>query len=51
MSVPPKPPGRSLLKNIQCPSREKEGTFSVDGVLTIGPRFVGGPQGSSTLAR
>ncbi|HMG33453.1 MAG TPA: hypothetical protein VKM94_05915 [Blastocatellia bacterium] len=51
MSTSPKPPRRSLLKNIQCPSREKLGTLSDAAVLTIGPRFTGGPHGSSTLAR
>jgi len=34
------------LKNIQCPSREKLGLFSVAGVLMVEPMFCGGPQGS-----
>src|SRR6185503_19243487 len=44
-------PGRSLLKNNQCPSREREGGPSVATVFTRSPRFTGRPQGSSGLAR
>ena len=44
-------PSRLLLKNIQWPSRENEGTASFAGVLTIPPRFSGGPQAASTDAR
>src|SRR5437660_12505957 len=47
----PKPPGRSLLKNIQCSSRESAGTFSRLVLLTTAPRFTGGPHGASRLTR
>src|SRR5213596_3460426 len=51
MSRRPKPPGRSLLKYIVCPSREKEAASSLEAVLIVGPRFTGSPQASSRLAR
>src|SRR6266511_4023254 len=51
MSRIPKPCGRSLLKYIVCPSREKAGASSLEAVLIVGPRFTGSPQASSRLAR
>src|SRR5712691_9435027 len=51
MSLPPWPPGRVLAKNMMWPSRENVGTVSAKLVLMVGPRFTGGPHGSSTLAR
>src|SRR2546425_6922003 len=52
MSKPPRLPGPpTRLKNIQWPSRENSGTASRTAVLIVGPRFTGGPQESSTLAR
>src|SRR5947208_2655654 len=44
-------PGRLLLKNSQCPSRERLTTFSVNGELTVGPRLLGAPHGASRDAR
>src|SRR6266566_2399343 len=51
MSARPHPPGRKLWKYIRCPSGENAGATSLELELTVGPRFCGGPQGSSTLAR
>src|SRR2546425_9883832 len=52
MSKPPRLPGPpTRLKNIQWPSRENSGTASRTAVLIAAPRFAGGPQESSTLAR
>src|SRR2546425_6235961 len=52
MSKPPRLPGPpTRLKNIQWPSRENSGTASRTAVLIAAPRFAGGPQDSSTLAR
>src|SRR5262245_57238076 len=45
------PPTGPLLKNSQCPSREKPGALSSPSVLRVGPRFTGTPHGSSWLAR
>ena len=47
----PKPPGRLLLKNSQCPSRERLTAFSVNGELTAGPRLLGAPHGASPDGR
>src|SRR5260370_24220446 len=49
MSTPPRPPGRLLPKNNQCPSGENVGALSYPDVLMLGPRFCGVPQGVSTL--
>src|SRR3989441_12642508 len=51
MSARPHPPGRKLWKYIRCPSGENVGATSLELELTVGPRFCGGPQGSSTVAR
>ena len=51
MSARPHPPGRKLWKYIRCPSGENVGATSLELELTVGPRFCGGPQGSSRLAR
>src|SRR5216117_2628229 len=51
MSARPHPPGRKLWKYSRCPSRENAGATSLELELTVGPRFCGGPQGSSRLAR
>src|SRR5207249_10827218 len=51
MSARPHPPGRKLWKYIRCPSGESVGATSLELELTVGPRFCGGPQGSSRLAR
>src|SRR6185437_12778882 len=51
MSATPHPPGRRLWKYSRCPSGESVGATSLTLELTVGPRFCGGPQGSSTLAR
>jgi hypothetical protein len=51
ISAEPNPPGRSLLKNSQWPSRENAGTCSFDAELSVGPRFTGAPQSSSTESR
>src|SRR2546426_267539 len=51
MSARPHPPGRKLWKYIRCPSGENAGATSLELELTVGPRFCGGPQGSSTVAR
>src|SRR3989442_15254188 len=51
MSARPHPPGRKLWKYSRCPSGENAGATSLELELTVGPRFCGGPQGSSTLAR
>src|SRR2546421_1399770 len=49
-SLPPKPPGRLLLKNNQWPSRDRAGTFSMNAVFTV-PTFVGSPHAPSTVSR
>src|SRR2546422_2709490 len=48
-----RPPSRAepLLNNSQCPSGVKSGAMSLLALLMFGPRFWGGPQGSSSLAR
>src|SRR2546428_11266252 len=51
MSARPHPPGRKLWKYIRCPSGENVGAASLELESTVGPRFCGGPQGSSRLAR
>src|SRR5438034_641124 len=51
MSFPPTPPVRLLLKNIQCPSREKFGTLSIAVLFTVGPRFTGACHGAFLSAR
>src|SRR3989454_582755 len=51
MSARPHPPGRKLWKYTRCPSGENAGATSLELELTVGPRFCGAPQGSSTLAR
>ena len=51
MSAMPHPPGRKLWKYIRCPSGENAGATSLELELTVGPRFCGAPQRSSTVAR
>src|SRR5919201_3129822 len=51
MSFMPRPPVRSLAKNIQCPSREKLGTASCRALFTVGPRFTGMPHSPFLFAR
>lgn len=50
-SAAPNPPGRLLLKYSRCPSSERAGWPSLNGVLIVGPRFCADPHGASTLAR
>ena len=51
MSLDPRLPGRSLLKNSRCSLRDSAATASRPAVLTAGPRWAGGPHGSFRLAR
>src|SRR3954468_1988303 len=51
MSLLPKPPSRFVLKNSQCSSRDRAGTFSSEALLTFAPRLTGAPHGASRLAR
>jgi hypothetical protein len=44
-------PGLRLMKNSQCPSRDRFGFVSSAAELTTGPRFTGNPQRSCTLVR
>src|SRR5262249_14537026 len=44
-------PGRLLMKNSQCPSREMLGLVSSAVELTMAPRLVGAPQAAVTLSR
>src|SRR5439155_10019634 len=51
MSARPHHPGPKLWKYSRCPSGENAGATSLELELTVGPRFCGAPQGSSTLTR
>src|SRR5262245_4731291 len=51
ISWAPNPPGRSLAKNIQWPSRDNDGTRSPDAELSVGPRLTGASQASSSDSR
>jgi hypothetical protein len=51
MSPPPAPPGRSDVKKSDSPSDEMLGPPSKAGLLTVGPRLVGGPKPNRASSR